>query len=111
MARILVINGPNINILGRRNPGIYGSKTLEQVNQEISKKADALRVDVVFYQSNVEGEIINRIQESWGFEPTFDVVGGVRQVEEFLNRKDADASAMKYHNDRALQDRLREMAD
>jgi 3-dehydroquinate dehydratase-2 len=66
MARILVINGPNINILGRRNPGIYGSKTLEQVNQEISKKANALRVDVVFYQSNVEGEIINRIQESWG---------------------------------------------
>ncbi|MFQ6026910.1 MAG: type II 3-dehydroquinate dehydratase [Dehalococcoidia bacterium] len=66
MTRILVINGPNINILGRRNPGIYGSKTLDQVNQEISRKAESLRVEVSFYQSNHEGEIIDRIQESWG---------------------------------------------
>ena len=66
MTRILVLNGPNINILGRRNPGIYGVKTLEQVNQAISDKADALGVEVTFYQSNLEGELIDRLQECWG---------------------------------------------
>ena len=66
MTRILVLNGPNINILGRRNPGIYGVKTLEEVNQAIAEKAQVLGVEVAFYQSNLEGEIINRIQESWG---------------------------------------------
>ena len=66
MTRILVLNGPNINILGRRNPGIYGFKTLEQLNQAISDKAGDLGVAVTFYQSNLEGELINRIQESWG---------------------------------------------
>ena len=66
MTRILVLNGPNINILGRRNPGIYGVKTLDEVNQAISQRAEALGVEVSFYQSNVEGELINRIQESWG---------------------------------------------
>ena len=66
MTRILVLNGPNINILGRRNPGIYGVKTLEEVNRAIAAKAQALGVEVAFYQSNLEGEIINQIQESWG---------------------------------------------
>ena len=66
MTRILVLNGPNINILGRRNPGIYGVKTLEEVNRAVSEKAASLGVAVAFYQSNLEGELINRIQEGWG---------------------------------------------
>lgn len=66
MTRILVLNGPNINVLGRRNPSIYGVKTLGEINHLISEKAEALGVEVFFYQSNVEGELINRIQESWG---------------------------------------------
>ncbi len=66
MTRLLVINGPNLNILGRRNPGIYGVKTLEEVNAAILAKALALGVEVSFYQSNLEGEIIDCIQESWG---------------------------------------------
>ena len=66
MTRILVLNGPNINVLGRRNPSIYGVKTLDEVNRLISEKADSLGVEVFFYQSNVEGELVNRIQESWG---------------------------------------------
>jgi 3-dehydroquinate dehydratase-2 len=66
MTRILVINGPNLNVLGRRNPGFYGAKTLDEINQEISAKADSLGVEVAFFQSNVEGEIINCIQENWG---------------------------------------------
>ena len=66
MASFLILNGPNINMLGRRDASLYGSKTLEEVNQEISRKANDLGVEVFFYQSNVEGELINCIQEHWG---------------------------------------------
>ena len=66
MTRILVLNGPNINVLGRRNPSVYGVKTLDEINRLIAEKAGELGVEVSFYQSNVEGELINRIQESWG---------------------------------------------
>ena len=66
MTRILVLNGPNINILGRRNPGIYGAKTLDEINRLIADKAQELGVEVSFYQSNLEGELINHIQASWG---------------------------------------------
>ena len=66
MTRILVINGPNLNVLGRRNPGFYGAKTLDEINQDLSSRAQSLGVEVDFFQSNVEGEIINCIQENWG---------------------------------------------
>jgi 3-dehydroquinate dehydratase-2 len=66
MPRILVLNGPNINVLGRRNPTIYGTLTLDEVNRLILEKAESLDVEVAFYQSNLEGELIDRIQESWG---------------------------------------------
>ncbi len=66
MTKILVLNGPNINFLGRRNPGLYGTKTLDQVNQEISARAESLGVQVAFFQSNAEGSLVDCIQESWG---------------------------------------------
>ena len=66
MTRILVLNGPNINFLGRRNPGIYGTRTLDEVNQEISQKAESLRAQVDFLQSNSEGDLVDCIQENWG---------------------------------------------
>jgi 3-dehydroquinate dehydratase-2 len=66
MASFLILNGPNINMLGRRDPTQYGSKTLAEVNQEISWKANELGVEVIFYQSNLEGEMVNCIQEHCG---------------------------------------------
>ncbi len=66
MASFLILNGPNINMLGRRDASIYGSKTLDEVNGEISLVAKELGVKVVFYQSNLEGELVNCIQENWG---------------------------------------------
>ena len=66
MASFLILNGPNLNMLGRRDTSIYGSKTLDEVNHEISRVAQELGVEVFFYQSNLEGELVNRIQEHWG---------------------------------------------
>lgn len=66
MTRILALNGPNLNLLGQRNPGIYGVKTLPEVNQAVADRAAALGLEVTFFQSNLEGEIINFIQENRG---------------------------------------------
>ena len=66
MTKVLVLNGPNINFLGRRNPEIYGSMTLEQVNGEVARKAESLGVEVEFFQSNHEGALIDCIQGYWG---------------------------------------------
>ncbi len=63
--KIAIINGPNLNLLGKREPGIYGNQNFEQYFDELQKKFS----ETVFsyYQSNVEGELINKIQE-YGFE-------------------------------------------
>ena len=66
MTRILVLNGPNLNLLGQRNPGIYGVKTLPEVNQAVADRAAALGMETAFFQSNSEGALIDFIQENRG---------------------------------------------
>ena len=66
MVKILILNGPNLNMLGRRDQSIYGAKTLDEINSELSKLAQALGVEVELYQSNLEGGLVDRIQENWG---------------------------------------------
>ncbi|PKB78960.1 MAG: type II 3-dehydroquinate dehydratase [SAR202 cluster bacterium Io17-Chloro-G9] len=66
MTRFLILNGPNINMLGRRDPAIYGAKTLDEINLQLSELAESLGVEVAFYQSNVEGNMVDCIQENWG---------------------------------------------
>lgn len=63
---ILVIHGPNLNLLGTREPSIYGSDTLETINQDIQSKAAANRQHCTIVQSNHEGEIIDHIQNAKG---------------------------------------------
>ncbi len=60
--RILVINGPNLNLLGRRDPAIYGTKTLEEINALLEERARELGVELKFFQSNSEGSLIDFIQ-------------------------------------------------
>lgn len=64
--KILVINGPNLNMLGRREPEIYGSETLDEINSGLSHTAESLNADISFFQSNHEGDIVDRIQEDFG---------------------------------------------
>ncbi|MBI2906555.1 MAG: type II 3-dehydroquinate dehydratase [Chloroflexi bacterium] len=60
--RILVVHGPNLNLLGQREPGIYGTKTLGEINAQIERRAAELGVTVVAFQSNSEGDIIDFLQ-------------------------------------------------
>lgn len=62
--KILVINGPNLNLLGTREPGIYGSATLLQIMQELAAKFAPEGVVVEHFQSNVEGVLIDRIHQA-----------------------------------------------
>ena len=65
--RILVLNGPNLNLLGSREPGIYGGTTLAEINEMIKVHAKKLEVDEIeFLQSNFEGELVEAVQKARG---------------------------------------------
>ena len=63
--KLLVLNGPNINLLGIREPDIYGKKTYDDLLALVQKHADELGVEVEFYQSNHEGDLVDAIQKAY----------------------------------------------
>ncbi|NTU83875.1 MAG: 3-dehydroquinate dehydratase [Chloroflexales bacterium] len=61
--KILVVNGPNLNLLGKRDRDLYGTLTLDEINQELRNLADQMGVEIEFFQSNHEGGIIDYLQQ------------------------------------------------
>jgi len=64
--KILVINGPNLNLLGKREPGIYGGKSLEEINNILAALAAGNGAELEFFQSNAEGAMVDAIQNAAG---------------------------------------------
>ncbi|MBW2567209.1 MAG: type II 3-dehydroquinate dehydratase, partial [Deltaproteobacteria bacterium] len=62
--RILVIHGPNLNMLGRREPSVYGTSTLEEIDEDIKKTAAECGMTADTFQSNHEGELVEKIHEA-----------------------------------------------
>lgn len=62
--KVLVIHGPNLNLLGEREPEIYGRITLDEINRRILELAKELKIEVEFFQSNHEGEIVERLGQA-----------------------------------------------
>jgi 3-dehydroquinate dehydratase II len=69
--KVLFLNGPNLNLLGTREPGVYGNKTLADIEAMVRGKSGELGAEVDFRQSNIEGELVTWIQQSKG---VFDVI-------------------------------------
>ena len=62
--KILCLNGPNLNMLGTREPDKYGSTTLPDIENEIREEAEKLNIEIAFFQSNIEGELVTAIQKA-----------------------------------------------
>lgn len=89
---ILVIHGPNLNLLGRREPEIYGKTTLDDINRELLEisRVAAVRLDVL--QSNNEGELINRIQQAMYDETDFIIINPASLTHTSIALRDALAA-------------------
>ena len=61
---ILVLHGPNLNLLGEREPGHYGSVTLDEINRRLTRRAEKAGITLTAYQSNREGDLVERIQQA-----------------------------------------------
>jgi 3-dehydroquinate dehydratase-2 len=66
MKKVLVLHGPNLNMLGIREPGVYGAATLETINHNLMRTAETHALELEVFQSNHEGQLIDRIHQAYG---------------------------------------------
>ena len=64
MRKIIIVNGPNLNLLGEREKNQYGSVTLGEIDKKCKEYGEKNKLSVSFYQSNIEGELVEKVQES-----------------------------------------------
>jgi 3-dehydroquinate dehydratase-2 len=74
MIKLLVIHGPNLNMLGSREPEVYGSDTLASINASMAQMAKSSKVNLETFQSNLEGEIVDRIQQAVAEQTQFIII-------------------------------------
>lgn len=90
--RILVLNGPNLNLLGTREPAVYGKRTLVDIEQELKEVAGRYKADVVFFQSNHEGALIERLHSARTDGTSFVVVNAGAYTHTSIALRDAFAA-------------------
>src|SRR5512140_2134612 len=98
MPRVLVVNGPNLNLLGQREPEVYGSETLEELNNRLGELAREIGLELVFFQSNHEGEIIDFLHREAG-----DAIGLIINAGALTHYSYALADAIKAVNVDAVE--------
>ena len=86
---VLVLHGPNLNLLGTREPGIYGSRTLAQIDADLAKLAGELGVKLAAWQSNHEGELVGRIQAAAGDGTDFIIINAAAYTHTSVAIRDA----------------------
>lgn len=91
-SRILVLNGPNLNLLGTREPAIYGSQTLADIEQSLAELASAHGAEIDFFQSNHEGELVDRIHAARGDGCDFIVINAAAFTHTSVALRDALAA-------------------
>jgi len=87
--RILVLHGPNLNLLGTREPGIYGSRTLAQINAELAALATELGAELTSWQGNHEGALVDRIQAAAGDGTDFIIINAAAYTHTSVAVRDA----------------------
>ncbi|KIO48758.1 type II 3-dehydroquinate dehydratase [Nitrosospira sp. NpAV] len=89
---ILVLHGPNLNVLGRREPEVYGSTTLEEINENLMNLAKEAGISLATFQSNAESELINRIQRAMEDDTDFIIINPAAYTHTSVALRDALAA-------------------
>ena len=62
--KVMIVNGPNLNLLGQREPAVYGTKTLAEIEDSLTRLGGEIGVETEFFQSNIEGELVDALQQA-----------------------------------------------
>ena len=89
MSRVLILNGPNLNLLGTREPEHYGAVTLDEINAGLKKQAESMGVQLTDFQSNAEHELVGRVQTALSEEIDFIIINPAALTHTSVGLRDA----------------------